>query len=296
MYNPKKAFTLIELLVVIAIIAILAAILFPVFAQAKQAAKKASDLSNIKQLGTAVLIYVNDYDDHYMFSAMFPQSAGTTYGDMYRWSSTVVVGPYLKNTDILLSPLDSSYAPDATGYFSYIPPTAPRVMKPISYMSNSLSTDLLGANSLYFPAGVTDYRGPIAPGSYFDRASGSYDPKTPSVSATEATNPSTLIVFTGGSIEEGHYSGCGKQVNTETFAGCGSGDGDLYWGWDAANLASGTNFGSANADMAKAWRKAANQGNFSFSDSHAKSLAPGSLLFGPFKLNPKYFLVNSTGF
>lgn len=59
----KKAFTLIELLVVIAIIAILAAILFPVFAQAKQAAKKTQDLSNLKQIGTSTLIYINDYDD-----------------------------------------------------------------------------------------------------------------------------------------------------------------------------------------------------------------------------------------
>jgi prepilin-type N-terminal cleavage/methylation domain-containing protein len=59
----KKAFTLIELLVVIAIIAILAAILFPVFAQAKLAAKKTQDLSNQKQIGTSLQIYLADYDD-----------------------------------------------------------------------------------------------------------------------------------------------------------------------------------------------------------------------------------------
>lgn len=59
----RKAFTLIELLVVIAIIAILAAILFPVFAQAKVAAKKSVDLSNIKQIGTASVLYEGDYDD-----------------------------------------------------------------------------------------------------------------------------------------------------------------------------------------------------------------------------------------
>lgn len=59
----KRAFTLIELLVVIAIIAILAAILFPVFAQAKAAAKKTSALSNQKQVGLAVIMYMGDYDD-----------------------------------------------------------------------------------------------------------------------------------------------------------------------------------------------------------------------------------------
>ena len=59
----RRAFTLIELLVVIAIIAILAAILFPVFAQAKAAAKKTQDLSQMKQVGTAVQIYASDHDD-----------------------------------------------------------------------------------------------------------------------------------------------------------------------------------------------------------------------------------------
>lgn len=68
-YMLRKAFTLIELLVVIAIIAILAAILFPVFAQAKVAAKKTADLSNLKQIGTASMIYTTDSDDVYMLQA-----------------------------------------------------------------------------------------------------------------------------------------------------------------------------------------------------------------------------------
>ncbi|MBZ0214106.1 MAG: prepilin-type N-terminal cleavage/methylation domain-containing protein, partial [Nitrospirae bacterium] len=59
----KRAFTLIELLVVIAIIAILAAMLFPVYAQAKTAAQKTTVISNTKQAGTAMLMYLSDNDD-----------------------------------------------------------------------------------------------------------------------------------------------------------------------------------------------------------------------------------------
>lgn len=59
----RSGFTLIELLVVIAIIAILAAILFPVFARAKEAAGKSACLNNLKQLGTAQLLYRDAYND-----------------------------------------------------------------------------------------------------------------------------------------------------------------------------------------------------------------------------------------
>jgi prepilin-type N-terminal cleavage/methylation domain-containing protein/prepilin-type processing-associated H-X9-DG protein len=63
-----RGFTLIELLVVIAIIAILAAILFPVFAQAREKARQTSCTSNLKQLATGIMMYVQDYDE------MFPRS------------------------------------------------------------------------------------------------------------------------------------------------------------------------------------------------------------------------------
>src|SRR6187200_480702 len=73
----QRAFTLIELLVVIAIIAILAAILFPVFAQARDKARQASCLSNLKQIGAAVMMYGQDYDER--------MPATCNYGRGWTW-------------------------------------------------------------------------------------------------------------------------------------------------------------------------------------------------------------------
>src|SRR5690348_13024616 len=62
--NPDgRGFTLIELLTVISIIAVLAAILFPVFGQAREMARGTACLSNIKNIGTAVVMYAQDYDE-----------------------------------------------------------------------------------------------------------------------------------------------------------------------------------------------------------------------------------------
>lgn len=92
----KKAFTLIELLVVIAIIAILAAILFPVFAQAKLAAKKTQVLSNAKQIGLALYMYTNDWDD-----------TTAKLGSGVDWTNQLY--PYVKNEDLFMNPLRNDY-------------------------------------------------------------------------------------------------------------------------------------------------------------------------------------------
>jgi prepilin-type N-terminal cleavage/methylation domain-containing protein/prepilin-type processing-associated H-X9-DG protein len=110
----KRAFTLIELLVVIAIIAILAAILFPVFAQAKEAAKKTACLSNDREIGIAMLMYLNDNDDVYPGNDQYEPSPLNTNASDPRMPYDLIIGPYVKNWQIFACPDDTTQRTPAT--------------------------------------------------------------------------------------------------------------------------------------------------------------------------------------
>jgi len=105
--SRRKAvgFTLIELLVVIAIIAILAAILFPVFAQAREKARQTSCLSNTKQIGLGLYMYVEDYDE--LMPTAFAAVAVINGGDPgcpIDFESQIA--PYVKNQQLYKCPSD----------------------------------------------------------------------------------------------------------------------------------------------------------------------------------------------
>lgn len=91
-----KGFTLIELLVVIAIIAILATILFPVFARARENARRSSCMSNLKQMGLGMMMYVQDYDETY------PKEYTTVGSTNYFWVE--VLNPYMKSYQVFMCP------------------------------------------------------------------------------------------------------------------------------------------------------------------------------------------------
>jgi prepilin-type N-terminal cleavage/methylation domain-containing protein/prepilin-type processing-associated H-X9-DG protein len=113
-----RGFTLIELLVVIAIIAILAAILFPVFAQAREKARGIACMNNMKQIGTAISLYVGDNDDTLFFRTnknenktranVAVPNTDPAYNSLQWWNEMM---PYLKSANVFTCPSDDGPTP-----------------------------------------------------------------------------------------------------------------------------------------------------------------------------------------
>ncbi len=106
-------FTLIELLVVIAIIAVLAAILFPVFAQARAKARQAFCASNIRQMGLAVTMYNQDFDERMPMAATTVPSPTPPYYTFLNWHD--FVDPYVRNKQIWNCPSTTIPLVDSKG-------------------------------------------------------------------------------------------------------------------------------------------------------------------------------------
>lgn len=261
----RRGFTLIELLVVIAIIAILAAILFPVFAQAKVAAKNTSDLSNQKQLGTAVLMYTNDYDDNFPF------------GLRADWDETwsVTTQPYTKSYQIFRSPFDSntSFNPNDSWLNGWTGIT-------VSYGANSyyhaagdhVSTNCGCGNPCILGGVMSPMAQPTACGGTSDWFTA--DSKT----TTAVTNPAGTIV-----LSNKNNSDCVKANgwgNLTAFFGANFLCLDCYGQWDWGNpveLPNGTLSDTAIYPQGSAGSVSTipnMRANFAFVDGHAKSMKP----------------------
>jgi prepilin-type N-terminal cleavage/methylation domain-containing protein/prepilin-type processing-associated H-X9-DG protein len=181
MSRSRSAFTLIELLVVIAIIAILAAILFPVFAQAREKARQTSCLSNTKQLATATLMYVQDYDETFPPAAYVgPRPVAVANPVVLPAGGPSVLTvydllqPYIKNIDIFNCP---SYKP-GLDWYNRLGPLWSGVFRYVGYVPNF---GLFGDN--------------LCGGGGFPALKGGY---TPALSLAAANFPADTVMFFDG--------------------------------------------------------------------------------------------------
>src|SRR5438067_13514318 len=99
--DKTRGFTLIELLVVIAIIAVLVSIAYPVYTSVQERARAAQDMSNLRQIGLATQMYMNDND-----GVIFSSTGGT-------WMSQLEP-KYIPAWKIFESPFDKR-APSEVG-------------------------------------------------------------------------------------------------------------------------------------------------------------------------------------
>jgi prepilin-type N-terminal cleavage/methylation domain-containing protein/prepilin-type processing-associated H-X9-DG protein len=145
--SSRSGFTLIELLVVIAIIAILAAILFPVFAQAREKARQTSCVANLRQIGIAITMYVQDNEGYPMMSSLSSASPRT------RWPDYIY--PYTKNEGLFSCP--SKPEDVESKAWAHLPATSPLRYGGYGYNYQYLGNSRLAtATSPNLPFGALD--------------------------------------------------------------------------------------------------------------------------------------------
>ncbi len=154
--RARRGFTLIELLVVIAIIAILAAILFPVFAKAREKARASSCQSNCKQIGLAIVQYMQDYDE------MMVQRSATGGG----WQD--FISPYIKSIQVFTCPSEPA----------------------LKFTPGSANTGAYGVNNCGWQGGGGAIITPQDP----SRAAGIFH-CSPPMSLAEFPEPATTMIF-----------------------------------------------------------------------------------------------------
>lgn len=261
----KNGFTLIELLVVIAIIAILAAILFPVFAQARERARAVSCLSNLDQLGLALMMYTQDYDETYACGY------GSVNGGQTEWR--MAIKPYVQKYGDSGSAYDTANGKGQGIFLCPDDPFATSGYDPTSYGYNAQpfnGNDGMTIGWTTVPGGGTFPGSPEAalfsPANYVAFAD-----------AAETGSPATMAAdphFNDGSPS---WTGCSSnggngpfQMNPSVWVQGGSVD------WDFG-VPGTEDWGSCRNGGRRPYPRHFGKVNCTFADGHAKAISADTL-------------------
>ncbi len=230
-----RAFTLIELIVVLAIIAILMSMIYPMYMSMSERAKATKDMSNLRQIGLATQLYMND-NGGVLFS-----TTASWMSQLYNADPPPAPPKYLSSWGVFVSPFDR--------------PASPRTSSPknansaVSYGINGtaglvgMSADKISKPSVFIvfaPAqasgSAVNFRGigntisqvNLAGSPNVTVLAAATVPNGPAVGGTHSSRTKINAIFADWHVETMSWTGTGPAFTNTTSTG-GDPDGNLRW-------------------------------------------------------------------
>jgi prepilin-type N-terminal cleavage/methylation domain-containing protein/prepilin-type processing-associated H-X9-DG protein len=231
----SRAFTLIEVMVVLAIIVIMMAMVYPAYTTISERAKATKDMSNLRQIGLATQLYMNDN------SGVLFSTSGSWMSQLYNADPPPAAPKYLSSWGVFVSPFDRPASPrtsspkNANSAVSYgingtsgvVGMSADRISKPTVFIVFA-PTQASGTAVSFQGIGNTTNQANLAASSNVQVVAGTSTPGGTAVGGTHSSRRKINAIFADWHVETMPWSGTGPAFTHTTDPGT---DPDAPYRW-----------------------------------------------------------------